>query len=85
MLEIPQGLTLVSMTALIVYDCLLTVSREIQLVWHRRVTPVTLMYCMARYGGLINVVLLIIRELHDYSFKVRANPNTFSLRLDVMI
>lgn len=49
-------------SALLCYDCALTLPAEIERIWKRRVTGATLIYLFLRYATLFDCVLWCILE-----------------------
>lgn len=43
-----------------VYDILLTLSRELDCIWRRKITAVTVIYAVIRYGTLLQVSVQIV-------------------------
>ncbi len=45
--------------ALFLFDCAMTLSQEIDVVWKRKWNATTLLYALTRYGTLINQINLL--------------------------
>lgn len=51
---------LVSACAALLYDYVLTIGKEIELIWSQRWSLMTVLYFSIRYAGLLNAVIFIL-------------------------
>jgi hypothetical protein len=54
---------IVAGSSVLVYDWVLTFGKEIELIWKRRWSLVTVLYLNLRYIGIINAALILLPNL----------------------
>ncbi|KAG2363845.1 hypothetical protein BDR07DRAFT_878707 [Suillus spraguei] len=47
----------------VLYDCVLTLEQEIELIWRRRWSLITVLYLVVRYIGLLYVVINVLKSM----------------------
>ena len=50
--------------ALALYDLLISFAQEIQHIWRRKFSLVTLLYIFIRYGTIISLSLILFQQMH---------------------
>ena len=59
-----NGCTLISALALALYDMSISISREVQYVWRKKLSVVTVLYTMTRYGTIISTAMVLLQLMH---------------------
>ncbi|EIW76549.1 hypothetical protein CONPUDRAFT_157737 [Coniophora puteana RWD-64-598 SS2] len=62
--ELAQNYAIVAMTALVVYDYLLSLGSEIKFVWARKLSFMSIIYGVLRYLGFIWIMSLLVGGLN---------------------
>lgn len=51
---------MIYLPALFLFDCMITISQEVDVIWRRKWTATTWLYVLTRYGTVIDQVNILI-------------------------